>query len=64
MMPRGGRRRSAPAPPLAGGLGLALGQALGAKLTARERLVVATVGDGSYMFGNPTPFHLVARGQR
>jgi len=23
--------------------------------------VVATVGDGSYMFGNPTPFHFVSR---
>jgi acetolactate synthase-1/2/3 large subunit len=24
-------------------------------------MVVSTVGDGSYMFGNPTPFHLVSR---
>jgi acetolactate synthase-1/2/3 large subunit len=24
-------------------------------------MVVSTIGDGSYMFGNPTPFHLVSR---
>ena len=28
---------------------------------APDRMVVSTVGDGSYMFGNPTPFHFVAR---
>jgi acetolactate synthase I/II/III large subunit len=46
---------------LAGGLGFALGAALGAKLAAPDRTVIATLGDGSYMFGNPTPFHFVAR---
>ncbi len=46
---------------IGGGLGFGLGAALGAKLAAPERTVVATVGDGSYMFGNPTPFHLVSR---
>jgi acetolactate synthase-1/2/3 large subunit len=46
---------------IGGGLGFALGASLGAKLAAPERTVVSTVGDGSYMFGNPTPFHLVAR---
>ena len=45
----------------AGGLGWGLGAALGAKLAAPERLVVAAIGDGSYMFGNPTPAHFVAR---
>lgn len=45
----------------AGGLGWGLGAALGAKLAAPERLVIATIGDGSYMFGNPTPAHYVAR---
>ncbi|HXM69663.1 MAG TPA: thiamine pyrophosphate-dependent enzyme, partial [Thermoanaerobaculia bacterium] len=45
----------------AGGLGWGLGAALGAKLAAPSRLVIAAVGDGSYMFGNPTPAHYVAR---
>ena len=47
----------------ASGLGWGLGAALGAKLAAPERLVIATVGDGAYMFGNPTPCHFVARAQ-
>ena len=46
---------------IGGGLGFALGASLGAKLAAPERTVITTVGDGSYMFGNPTPFHLVSR---
>ncbi len=46
---------------IGGGLGFGLGASLGAKLAAPERTVITTVGDGSYMFGNPTPFHLVAR---
>ncbi len=46
---------------MAGGLGFALGATLGAKLAAPDRTVIVTLGDGSYMFGNPTPFHLVAR---
>ena len=44
----------------AGGLGWGLGAALGAKLAAPEKLVVATVGDGAYMFTNPTVCHWVA----
>jgi len=46
---------------IGGGLGFGLGATLGAKLAAGDRCVVATVGDGSYMFGNPTPFHFVSR---
>lgn len=46
---------------IGGGLGFALGASLGAKLAAPERTIITTVGDGSYMFGNPTPFHLVSR---
>lgn len=45
------------------GLGWGLGAALGMKLAAPEKLVIATVGDGSYMFGNPTPCHFVSQAQ-
>ena len=48
---------------LAGGLGAGLGSALGAKLAARDREVVVAVGDGSYMFGNPVPYHFVQRAE-
>jgi acetolactate synthase I/II/III large subunit len=44
----------------AGGLGWGFGAALGAKLAAPEQFVVATLGDGAYMFGNPTVGHWVA----
>jgi len=44
----------------AGGLGWGLGAALGAKLAAPDRLVVATLGDGAYMFSNPMVGHWVA----
>jgi acetolactate synthase-1/2/3 large subunit len=44
----------------AGGLGWGLGAALGAKLAAPEALVVATLGDGAYMFSNPMVGHWVA----
>jgi acetolactate synthase I/II/III large subunit len=44
----------------AGGLGWGFGAALGAKLAAPERLVVATLGDGAYVFANPTACHWVA----
>lgn len=46
---------------IGGGLGFGLGASLGAKLAGGERTVISTIGDGSYMFGNPTPFHFVAR---
>jgi acetolactate synthase-1/2/3 large subunit len=46
---------------IGGGLGFGLGASLGAKLAAPERTVISTIGDGSYMFGNPTPFHFVSR---
>ena len=44
----------------AGGLGWGLGAALGAKLAAPEKLVVATLGDGAYMFANPMVAHWVS----
>ena len=43
----------------AGGLGWGLGAAIGAKLAAPDKLIVATLGDGSYMFTNPTVCHWV-----
>jgi len=48
---------------LSGGLGFGLGAALGAKLAAPDREVITTVGDGSYMFGNPLPYHYVGRAE-
>ena len=44
----------------AGGLGWSLPAALGAKLAAPEKLCVATLGDGSYIFANPTACHWVS----
>jgi acetolactate synthase-1/2/3 large subunit len=44
----------------AGGLGWGMGAALGAKLAAPEKLVVATLGDGAYMFANPMVAHWVS----
>ena len=43
-----------------GGLGWGLGAALGVKLGHADRRVFCVVGDGSYMFGNPTPAHFVS----
>jgi acetolactate synthase-1/2/3 large subunit len=48
----------------AGGLGWGLGAALGVKLSAPDRLVVATLGDGAYMFDNPTACHWVSAVQK
>jgi acetolactate synthase-1/2/3 large subunit len=44
----------------AGGLGWGLGAALGAKLASPESFVVATLGDGAYMFSNPMVGHWVS----
>jgi acetolactate synthase-1/2/3 large subunit len=44
----------------AGGLGWGIGAALGAKLASPDKTVIACLGDGSYMFGNPTPAHFVS----
>lgn len=46
--------------PHSGGLGWGFPAALGAQLADPERLVFATIGDGSYMFANPTACHFVA----
>lgn len=45
--------------PHSGGLGWAMPAALGAQLADRGRLVVACMGDGSYIFANPTACHQV-----
>jgi acetolactate synthase-1/2/3 large subunit len=45
----------------ASGLGWGVGAALGAKLAAPEKTVIATVGDGSYLFSVPTSCHFVSQ---
>ena len=47
----------------AGGLGWGFPAALGAKLAQRSRQVIAVLGDGAYMFANPTACHYVAQMQ-
>ena len=46
--------------PHSGGLGWAMTAALGAQLADRDRLVIACIGDGSYVFANPTACHQIA----
>ncbi len=47
----------------AGGLGWGFGAALGVKLAAPDAFVVATLGDGAYMFSNPMVGHWIAATQ-
>ena len=44
----------------ASGLGWGAGAALGAKLAAPERQVIAVLGDGAYLFANPVAVHHAA----
>jgi acetolactate synthase-1/2/3 large subunit len=44
----------------AGGLGWGLGVAIGAKMAAPDRQVIAVEGDGAYMFCTPVAAHYVA----
>lgn len=46
-----------------GALGWGLGTALGIKAAAPDKLVICTVGDGAYMFGNPVPAHYVSKAE-
>lgn len=46
--------------PHSGGLGWSFPTGLGMKLADPERLVIATMGDGSYMFSNPVACHQIA----
>ncbi|MBI5877918.1 MAG: thiamine pyrophosphate-requiring protein [Chloroflexi bacterium] len=50
-------------PPI-GALGWGVPAALGAQMAAPDRLVIATVGDGAYMFANPAACHQVAAAQK
>jgi acetolactate synthase-1/2/3 large subunit len=45
----------------ASSLGWHGGAAIGVKLAAPDKTVVAITGDGSYVFSNPTPVHWVAK---
>jgi acetolactate synthase-1/2/3 large subunit len=47
-----------------GALGWSLGTALGMKAAMPDKLVIAAVGDGSYMFGNPLPAHYVGKAEK
>lgn len=46
--------------PHSGGLGFGLPAAMGHALAQPERLTIATVGDGSYIFANPVACHQLA----
>ncbi|GAB4351536.1 MAG: thiamine pyrophosphate-requiring protein [Oricola sp.] len=46
--------------PHSGGLGWSFPAALGAQLAEPDRVCVATMGDGSYMFSNPVACHQIA----
>jgi acetolactate synthase-1/2/3 large subunit len=48
----------------AGGLGWGMGAALGAKLASPDKTVMCALGDGAYMFGNPTAAHYVSEAMR
>jgi acetolactate synthase-1/2/3 large subunit len=45
----------------AGGLGWGIGGGLGMKLAHPEKTVMVSVGDGTYMFNNPTACHFVSQ---
>ncbi|MDO9413399.1 MAG: thiamine pyrophosphate-requiring protein [Pseudolabrys sp.] len=47
----------------AGGLGWGLGAALGIKLASPDKLVVASLGDGAYIFNNPLAAHYVSQAE-
>ncbi|WP_417805812.1 thiamine pyrophosphate-requiring protein [Thalassospira lucentensis] len=46
--------------PHSGGLGWSFPASMGYQLADKDKLVVATMGDGSYMFANPTACHQIA----
>ncbi len=50
--------------PHSGGLGWSFPAAMGMQLADPDRLVVATMGDGSYIFANPAACHQIAEALR
>lgn len=50
--------------PHSGGLGWSFPASLGAQLVDPDRICVATMGDGSYMFANPTVCHQIAEAMK
>ena len=54
------RRQSWYQEPHAGGLGWSFPAVMGAQLADPDRLCIATLGDGSYMFANPVACHQIA----
>lgn len=50
--------------PATGGLGWALPAAIGAKVEAPDRTMVAVMGDGTYLFSNPAACHHASRKHR
>lgn len=48
----------------AGGLGWGIGAALGAKLASPDKTVICALGDGAYMFGNPSAGHYVSEAMK
>jgi acetolactate synthase-1/2/3 large subunit len=46
--------------PHSGGLGWSAPCALGMQLAQPQRMIIATMGDGSYMFSNPVACHQIA----
>jgi acetolactate synthase-1/2/3 large subunit len=46
--------------PHSGGLGWSVPCAMGMQLAQPDRLIIATMGDGSYMFANPVACHQIA----
>jgi len=49
---------------IAGGLGWGLPAALGLQQAHRDRVVIACLGDGAYVFANPAACHMVAAAQQ
>ncbi len=49
---------------ISGALGWTVAAALGAQMSAPDKTVIAVVGDGSYIFGNPVSCHYLAQAEQ